>query len=98
MFFLWGEGCDFLKKTRFREKKREKESFDSISPSGATKDARGGSGEAKIAFDNSAERCYNITTREKLLQNSQSETSMLQMALHKFTFSEEKINGIKFNY
>jgi hypothetical protein len=62
-----------------------------------TKGARGEVGTAKIAFDKVPKKCYNITTREKLLQNSQSETSMLQMALHKITFFGGKINGIKFN-
>ena len=69
-----------------------------VLPPRATTGARSEVGAAGIAFDKVPKKCYNITTREKLLQNSQSETSMLQMALHKFTFSEEKINGIKFNY
>ena len=69
MFFLWGEGCDFLKKARFREKKRENESFDISLPPRETKGARGEVGVAGIAFDKVPKKCYNITTREKLLQS-----------------------------
>ena len=69
MFFLWGEGCDFLKKTRFREKKRENESLRVVLPPRETKGARGEVGAAGIAFDKVPKKCYNITTREKLLQS-----------------------------
>ena len=54
-----------FKKARFREKKRENESFDISAPPRETKGARGESGTAGIAFDKTQKKCYNITVHKR---------------------------------